>query len=268
MKLVAEELKQPAQLWMLAAAEATLALSQGQFIEAAERIERAADIGRRALSWSVVATRKLQLFMLQREQGRLEGFDGEIRDHAHEFPSPLVHQAVLAHVYARVERTEDAQALLRKLTSRDLSDWHVDEEWLVSICLLSETCALLGDTERAAPLYELLLPYAPLNAVAVPELALGSTSRPLGILATLLGRFEDAARHFEEALRMNERMEARPWLAHTQEKYAGMLLRRNAPGDRERAEELVARAQATYGELGMQDDAAKVAALARTAGHT
>ena len=113
-----------------------------------------------------------------------------------------------------------------------------------------------------------MLPYASLNAVAVPELALGSTSRSLGILATLLGRFEDAARHFEEALRMNERMEAPPWLAHTQEEYARMLLRRNAPGDRERAEELAARAQATFLELGMQDDAAKVAALARTAAHT
>jgi tetratricopeptide (TPR) repeat protein len=193
-----------------------------------------------------VATRKLQLFMLRREQGRLEGFDGEIRDHAHEFPSPLVHQAVLAH----------------------LSDWHVDEEWLLSICLLAETCAMLRDTARAAPLYELLLPYASLNATAAPELALGSTSRPLGIVATLLGRLEDAARHFEEALRMNETMGARPWLAHTQEEYARMLLRRNAPADRERAEELVARAQATYLELGMQDDAAKAAALARTAAHT
>jgi tetratricopeptide (TPR) repeat protein len=65
--------------------------------------------------------------------------------------------------------------------------------------------AILRETELAAPLSELLLPYASLNAVAVPELALDSTSRPLGILATLLGRFEDAAGHFEEALRMNRR---------------------------------------------------------------
>ena len=216
------------------------------------------------LAWGAAAARKLQLFLLRREQGRLEGFEREVRDYAHEFPSPLVHAAVLAHVYARSERTEEAQAVLHELTSRDLSDWHVDEEWLVSICLLAETCAILGDTERAAALYELLLPYGSLNAVAVPELALDSVSRPLGILATLLGRFEDAARHFEEALRMNERMGARPWLAHTQEDYARMLLRRNAQGDRERAEKLLSRAQATYDELGMHRDAAKAATLART----
>ena len=137
----------------------------------------------------------------------------------------------------------------------------------MSICLLAETCVILGDTERAAPLYELLLPYASLNAVAVPELALDSTSRPLGVLATLLGRFEDAARHFEEALRMNERMGARPWLAHTQEEYARMLLGRASRGDRERAEELLSRAHAAYRELGMQSDASKAAALARTGAH-
>jgi tetratricopeptide (TPR) repeat protein len=191
----------------------------------------------------------------------------EVRDHADEFPSPLVHRAILAHVYARLERTDEAEAVLHEFTSRDLSDWHVDEEWLVSICLLAETCAILGDTERAAPLYELLLPYGSLNAVALPELALGSTSRPLGILASLLGRFEEAARCFEEALRMNDRMGARAWLAHTQEDYARMLLRRNGQGDRERAEKLLSAAQATYHELGMKGDAANAAALTRSGAH-
>jgi DNA-binding SARP family transcriptional activator len=267
MTRVAEELRQPAQLWMLATAQATLALSQGRFAEAPELIERAAATGERVLEWHAVAARKMQLFLLRREQGRLDGFVRDVRDHADEFPSPLVHRAILAHVYARLGRTEEAEALLHELTRRDLSEWHVDEEWLVSICLLAETCAILGDTGPAAPLYELLLPYGPLNTVAVPELALGSTSQPLGILATLLGRFEDAARYFEEALRMNQRMGARPWLAHTQQDHARMLLRRDGRGDRERAEKLLSRAQATYQELGMQGDAAKAGALARTGAH-
>jgi hypothetical protein len=60
---------------------------------------------------------------------------------------------------------------------------------------------------------------------------------------------------------MNERMGARPWLAHTQQDHARMLLRRNGQGDRERAEKLLSRAQATYHELGMQGDGAKAAAL-------
>jgi DNA-binding SARP family transcriptional activator len=253
MTRVAEDLRQPAQLWMLAVARATLALAEGRFAEAAELIAHAAAVGERVQSWSAAAVaHTLPLFLLRREQGRLEDFEREIQAPGHEFSGPLVRRSVLAHVHARLGRTEEATTALHELTSRDLSDWHVDEEWLVSICLLAETCVILEDTDRAAPLYELLLPYASLNAVAVPELALDSTSRPLGILATLLGRFEDAARHFEEALRMNERMGARPWLAHAREEYARMLLRRNADGDRERAEKLLSRARATFQELGMQ----------------
>jgi DNA-binding SARP family transcriptional activator len=250
---VAEALRQPAQLWMLAVARATLALSEGRFTEAAELIEHAASVGERVQSWSAAAVaHSLPLFLLRREQGRLEDFEREIQGPGHEFSGPLVRQSVLAHVHARLGRTEAARAGLQELTSRDLTNWHVDEEWLVGICLLAETCVILEDTERAASLYELLLPYASLNAVAVPELALDSTSRPLGILATLLGRFEDAARHFEEALRMNERMGARPWVAHAREEYAHMLLRREADGDRQRAEHLLSRAHATYHELGIQ----------------
>ena len=159
MSRVADELRQPAQLWALAVAQTTLALSQGRFAEAPELIERAAAIGERVLAWGAMATRKMQLFLLHREQGRLDAFVSEVSDHADEFPSPLVHRAILAQVYARLERTEEAEALLHELTRRDLSDWHVDEEWLFSICLLADTCAILGDAEPAAPLYELLLPY-------------------------------------------------------------------------------------------------------------
>jgi eukaryotic-like serine/threonine-protein kinase len=250
---VADALRQPAQLWMLAVARATLALAEGRFAEAAELIEDAAAVGERVQSWSAAAVaHTLPLFLLRRELGRLDDFDREIQGPGHEFSGPLMRHSVLAHLHARLGRTEEARAILHELTGHDLSNWHVDEEWLVGVCLLAETCVVLEDTERAAQLYKLLLPYAALNAVAVPELALDSTSRPLGILATLLGRFEDAARHFEEALGMNERMGARPWLAHAREEYARMLLRRDGDGDRERAQQLRSQAGAAYRELGMQ----------------
>ena len=256
MTRVAGELRQPAQHWALATAQTVLALSHGRFSEAPELIDQAAAVGERVLTWGAVAARKLQLFLLLREQGRLQGFERELVGCEGEFPSPLVHGAVLAHVYVRGERHEEAQALLQELTRRDLSDWHVDEEWLCGICLLAETCAILEDTPHAAPLYELLLPYGSLNAAAVPELTLDSASRPLGLLATQLGRFDDAAGHFEEAIQMNERMGARPGLAHTHADLGRMLLRRNSQGDGQQAQEHLSRALATYHELDMQTDAA------------
>jgi DNA-binding SARP family transcriptional activator len=250
---VGEELRQPAQLWMLTVTRATLAMAEGRFAEAEALIEETATVGERAQSRRAAAVaRTLPLFLLRREQGRLAETEREILGPGHEFSGPLVRGSVLAHIHARLERRDEAQAALDELMSRDLSNWHVDEEWLMAICLLAETCVLLEDAEHAAPLYELLLPYASLNAVAVPQLSFGSTSRPLGMLAALRGSFEDAERHFEEALRMDERMGARPWLAHTQEEYGRMLHRRDAPGDRERAKKLLSLAHATYQELGMQ----------------
>jgi hypothetical protein len=46
-------------------------------------------------------------------------------------------------------------------------------------------------------------------------------------------------------------MGARPWLAHTQHDYAKMLLARELPGDRGRAQHLLRAATEHYQKLGM-----------------
>jgi DNA-binding SARP family transcriptional activator len=248
---LARELRQPAQLWLATAVEAALALAEGRFAEAEQLIERAAAVGEHAQSWNATVARKLQLFVLSRELGRLEAFEPEVSDSADDFPSPLVHGAVLAYVNARLGRDREAEAVVDELTRHDLSDWHLDEEWLFSICVLAESCVLLGDRRRAGSLYDILLPHRSLNAIAIAEVALDSVSRTLGVLATALGQLEDAMAHFDEALVMDRRMEAWPWVAHTEREYALMLIERGDSGDRKRASDLLASAVASYRELGM-----------------
>jgi hypothetical protein len=80
----------------------------------------------------------------------------------------------------------------------------------------------------------------------------GSASRPLGLVATALSRFDDAARHFETALATNARIESPLWVAHTQHGYARMLLLRGRPGDPERAHELLGAALATANKRGLK----------------
>ena len=261
MTVVAEELRQPAQLWSATAAQTVLALSEGRWQDAEELMERAATIGERALSWSVVSSRRLQDFMFRRDQDRLDGLAENVAESLDEFPSPLIHAAVLAYIHARVDQPADANAILAEVLSHDLADWHLDEEWLASICLVAEACAMLGRTAAARDLYDLLAPYAMLTAVAIPEIAIGPVGRPLGLLATLLGRFDDAETHFEEALRISARLGARPALAHTQCDYARMLARRDGEGDLERARELAERALTGYRALEMDAYEAEAAAL-------
>ena len=131
-----------------------------------------------------------------------------------------------------------------------------DEQWLVDLSLLAETSNALGDTERASVLYELLLPYGDRIAVAYPEISTGSVARYLGLLATTLERWDDAARHFEQAIETHERIGARPWLAHTYDDYASMLVVRDRPGDLDHALELADLALQGYRSLEMDTFAA------------
>ncbi len=94
----------------------------------------------------------------------------------------------------------------------------------------------------------------------------GSISRPLGLLATVLGRYDDAERHFERALVMNARIRARLWVVHTQHDYARMLVARDRPGDRERATALAAESLAAARQIGMKPLEAKLLQLRAAAG--
>jgi tetratricopeptide (TPR) repeat protein len=92
------------------------------------------------------------------------------------------------------------------------------------------------------------------------EVSTGAVSHYLALLSAATGRHEQAERHFEDALALNNRMGARPWLAHTQHEYGRMLAER---GRTERAHELVSAALATYRDLGMNRFAAKATTLVR-----
>ena len=56
--------------------------------------------------------------------------------------------------------------------------------------------------------------------IGYDEVCYGVISRYLGALAGTLERRDLAVRHFEDALAMNARVEAWPWLARTQFQYA------------------------------------------------
>ena len=88
--------------------------------------------------------------------------------------------------------------------------------------------------------------------VDVAEGFRGSVSRYLGMLAAMTPRRRKAELHFEDAITLNARMGARPWLAHTQHDYGRMLLAHDEVGHSERALELIGQALTTYRELGMQ----------------
>lgn len=265
MAAAAEELRQPAQMLLVLVCRGMRALLVGKLEEAEQLIGEAFQLGERAESWGIVYSR-LQLYLLRREQGRLDELEEVIRSSVDEYPNYPVWRCVLSHFYAEQGRPDQAHELLDALAEHGFISFPRDEEWTFSMCLLAEVCVALGDARHAQTLYSLLLPRAGSIVYGVPEVSTGAVDRYLGLLAAAGGRFDDAERHFEQALAINERIGARPWLAHTQEDYGRMLLERDAPGDAGKASRLLEQALASYRELGMAAYAAKASALAAAAG--
>ena len=123
---------------------------------------------------------------------------------------------MLAHVSAELGDADDAHAMLA-------TDLPRDEEWLPGTCLLAEAAVLLGDADRAAELYAQLLPYDQRVGVAVPEICIGAVARHLALLAATIGDKAAAERHVATALRVHERLAARPWLERTMRERARLL---------------------------------------------
>ena len=265
-RALADELKQPSQQWYATVMSAHWALSQGDFALAEQLGEEALALGERVLRDDAICSHRMVLCMLRIEQGRAAEVEELVRRSIGDHPGYRFFRCLLVLIACELGREGEARPAFDELAADDFADLPRDAEWLFALCTLAQVAVDLGDRERARALYRLLRPYAHLNAVASGEVFVGSVARYLGMLAAASGASRDAARHFEDALEMNERMGARPWLAHTQSDYARMRLGRDAPGDREQARTLLSRALATYRELGMPVAAERASALAAGAG--
>jgi DNA-binding SARP family transcriptional activator len=235
--------------WMLAVFRANHAHLEGR-LEDCETLAHDA-LGHRFEGHDEVAAQifGLQMFFVRREQGRLDELVEAIESFVAQYPQLLGWRSVLAYIHATFERTAQAREELEALARADFCDLPRDRFWLSNMSTLSELVVVLGDAPRAQLLYKLLLPYADRCVVTFALLCQGSASRPLGQLATILSRYEDATRHFERALKMSAQIRSPLWMAHAQHDHARLLLLRNHPGDSSKALELLNDALTTAQKL-------------------
>jgi len=250
---LAHELKQPL-LEHLATGWAVVFAHLAGEVEEAERLAlESFELGRRAHVGDAGSSLASMLFSLRRQQGRLPELLPAMESLIEEMPSaPLAWSAALAVANLEAGSTEVGQELYDRFAVSDFTTIPRDWYWLVTVSLLAEACAALRDGDRAAHLYEMLLPYGDRSVQVIFAVCFGSVQRHLGILAGVMERFADAEEHFRAALAANERMGARLMTAETQCEYGALLLRRGGEGDAERAAALGALAEEVAAPRGLE----------------
>ncbi len=246
------ELRQPYYLWRGSSLRTMRALLVGQFAEGEQRAQETLAHGQRAQTPNASLVFTISLFALRREQGRLQELEEPFKQFVERYPAIRTFRTGLAFLYSELGRQADARGEFEQVAARGFTAIPRDGNWLNAYQALAQTCAFLGDVRRAAELYDALLPCAGQNVViGFADGCEGPVSRYLGLLAATMSQWDNAERHFTDAIAMNTRMGARPFLAHTQCEYASMLLQRNQLGDHNRADALLETAQETAHALGM-----------------
>jgi tetratricopeptide (TPR) repeat protein len=167
-------------------------------------------------------------------------------------PAEFGFRASAAAIAARAGHPDRARTVLAELAAGGLAALPRSSTWLVGIVAVAETALALGDLAVAREAYDLLTPYA--DRPIMPSLAvvcLGSTQRVLGQIAIALDDVDGAIDHLQRAVDANHRLGNHPFEAITQADLARALLRRDRPGDRDRALALLDVALAAADTMGL-----------------
>jgi DNA-binding CsgD family transcriptional regulator/tetratricopeptide (TPR) repeat protein len=238
-----------------------IALCEGRLSEADALAERSHEWSRLLTGRDASGVYGIQMFSVRREQGRLAELAPVVRVLAADPSRGGAWRPGLASLLVELGMEAESRRELGRVAAAGLDEFRTSL-WLASLTYLTDAATALGDEAMAGLLYPELVPYEGANAMIGHVVACyGAADRHLGMLAATLGEWERAESHFERAMRLNRRMGARTWLAHTAYEYGRMLLGRGRRGERDRAAELLAEADRLAGEIGMPALLARVRAL-------
>jgi tetratricopeptide (TPR) repeat protein len=243
---LAERLGEPSARWLTLYDEATVAAIGGRLADAEVLASEALEIATDSGQPDALSLYASQLTNIRYEQGRLAELQQMIAETAADNPGIPSFRALLALAYLEGELPLEAAELL---AAERIDVLPRDMTWLACAVLWTFVCASVGDAARAESLYALLRPYED-QVVYTGISAWGDVDHALGRLATVAGRHDLAELHLGRSIARYIAIGAPIWLARATLDQASLLLAREGPGDRERARELLRRAQVDARRLG------------------
>ena len=259
---VAAVVHRPLYLWWTSLFRCARAQLAGDF-DVAERLAgETLAIGQRGHAENALHYYAMAMFNIRREQGRLDEVEEAVANFIEMYPAIPAWRCCQALMHIELGRHDEARGAFESVAAAGFDALPRDANFLIAVTLLAEVCGALGDADRAAELHPLLAPHGGRNVLVGRAASCnGSASRLLGILAGVLGHWEEAERSFADALEMHVRMGARPWVARTELAWAEMLLARGEPGDEAAARARLAEAIVLADALGMVALAQRARAL-------
>lgn len=258
---ISDRLGQPFYRSWAAGLHPMRALMQGRFDDAERLATEALAAAESAANWNGITASRVQLAWCWKDIGcgadkaaEVERFvQQEVLTRPLSGSAAAMWNANLALFMAEAGLEERAGEYLGRAADCHDAELTRNVDGRSAAALAAEACALLKDARLALRFYELLLPRDGLCILGGRGVYFrGAAARYLGLLAATLGRKEDAVRHLEDALEMNTRAQAPPWIARSQLELARWLLARARPGDERRAVDLLRHAELSARQLGMR----------------
>lgn len=241
---------------------------EGSFAEAEALTAEAGRLGANLRDSTIPMQTAAQIIGMRWIQGRMGEMHQQLKRFADGYPALPAYRAALALACCELGRDADARREFRLLAKGDFTGLPRDNVWLLSMALLSETCAHLEDATSAAVLYRLFSPFDGRNVTSPDAIFAGPVARYLGLLAAACGDPEAAERHFTAAWEQANLDCARPAMVRTRLDHARMLLAQGGEADPVRATQLLDEAHALAEELELAALLERIAAAREDQGET
>ncbi len=259
---LAESTRLPLARWHLLRQQASRAALAGHFAVARDRSWEAHRLAVRLQDPSGAGLSYAFAVCLAMTRGDA----GEIPDNFFDFaaaspPIPII-TAGLARALLSVGRTDEAQAVYETLRGLPAAG-DKDTRTLGALTQIMDLILAFQDRQVAQATYDLFYPHiADSGATGTGVMFLtGSLHWPLGRLAALLGRTEDALGHCAAAVTINTRIGARPFVTLARLDWADTLKARAGRGDFAQALELARLAALEARRLDMPGPASRAERL-------
>jgi hypothetical protein len=236
---LAEQLHQPLYYHFSVGWDVVWAHLAGRVNDVEALAQRFYDLGIEASARDTKTIHRAQMMALRRRQERLSDFVSTVQDAVEADPTLLAWRATLPVAHLASGDLGAAAAEFEWFAQDDFNRVRHDMFWFATMCILSETCALLRDAARAEVLYEMLAPFKERNVQVTQAALFGSSERFLGLLAATAGRGAQAAAHLESAIARNEADGNIAAASLVKRDLAKLLAARGTATDLDRASELL-----------------------------